>query len=264
MKPPNAEIQKPVEPEPDADEWWARGASIHYSDAHHAAKAELKKVIAELQKLEKRKLFLRKALETLGALCDSGGATVEKSTEAANFLDRFTLAEETRNILQALHPNWATPHEIKAEMEKLGHKLKHKNPQAAIQTVLTRMVDAGEAMESWTQEDPQIGISSKRIYRFRPPHVMDEAEAKAYEDLGLAARLRKILETFSPQSFSVEHITRKLADTGFDLKGLVSPRVEIERALEGLALSGEITDYDGNYGWSKPKRRAAKKKPPAK
>jgi hypothetical protein len=255
MKSLTSEIQKPIRP--DSDEWWAEGASVHYSDAYNAAKAELKIVIAEQQKLEKKKLFLRKALANLAELCESHGSAVDRNSEATNILDRSSLAAETKNVLQSLHPEYVTPHSIKEVIEKLGHNLsKYRNPQAAIHTVLKRMAEAGEAIERFGQ------IDNKQVYCYRPPHALDAADSKAYEALGLAGRVRRIMEkSAGVESLPLEQITRRLADTGFDLKTRVNPRADIKIVLEALIESGEVSDNGEEiYTWEvKPKRRAAKK-----
>src|SRR5207253_1164914 len=75
-----------------------------YRDAYYAANRDLAKLLAEQQMLEKKKLVLRKTLETLAALCESVGATVDRSVEAATLLDRFSLAAETKNVVRSLHP----------------------------------------------------------------------------------------------------------------------------------------------------------------
>lgn len=132
-----------------------------YREAYETAKRDLTKLITEQQELEKKKLSLRKLLQDLASLCESQGDVVEESPEAASLLLRFSLAEETRNVLCSAYPESIAPRQIKTEVAKLGHDLsKYRNPQSAIQTVLARMVASGEA--------DQVQGRGKASYRYRP------------------------------------------------------------------------------------------------
>lgn len=129
-----------------------------YQQAFDDAKQELAGLILIEEKITRRKVELRKTIEVLTTLCQSEGVEIEPSREAEYLLDNSTLADEVRNILKARYPAWLRPNEIKLEIERLGQDLtRYDNPQATIQMVLKRMVEAKDAEEK-TQE-------GKRTYR---------------------------------------------------------------------------------------------------
>jgi hypothetical protein len=132
-----------------------------YRKAYESAKRDLAKVIADQEVLEKKKLALRKTIEALAAQCEGDQVAIDPSPDAAYLLAETTLADEIRTILQA--HEWLRPHQIKIELEGLGHDLtKYENPQAAIQMVLKRMVESEEVYE-------KLDNDGKKVYR-RPGH----------------------------------------------------------------------------------------------
>ncbi len=136
-----------------------RETSGHYRKAYEAAQRELLELISEQERIERRLVTVRKSIQTLAALCESKGEEVSPSAEAAYLLEHSTLADEIRIIVKAQYPDWSRPHEIKGELERLGHDLtKYSNPQATIQMVLKRLVESGEVCE-------MIDREGKKIYR---------------------------------------------------------------------------------------------------
>jgi hypothetical protein len=135
-------------------------SSAGYRKAYEDAKQELAELLVRQESLEKRKVQLRKTIESLAELCENEDVQIEPSTEAAYLLENSTLAEEIRAILKAQYPAWLRPLRVKNELEAIGHDLsKYPNPQAAIHMVLKRMAQSGEAQE---QEMPDDG---KKAYR---------------------------------------------------------------------------------------------------
>lgn len=127
-------------------------SSDEYRKAYTRATLELAELVSNQEKLEKRKIQLRKTIESLAHLCESDDIKIEPSREAAGLLKISTLADEVRAVLASVHPAWLTPHRIKGELERLGHDLsRYKNPQSAIQMVLKRMAESedtqGQVME---------------------------------------------------------------------------------------------------------------------
>jgi hypothetical protein len=144
---------------------WGMGSS-DYQKAYESAKGELAALLADEERIEKRKLELRKTIEVLAAICESEEVKIEPSQEAAYLLDNTTLADEIRMILRSHYPAWLRPHEVKAELERLGRDLsKYGNPQSAIHMVMKRMVESKEVQE--TQDGDQ-----KQVYRC--PHLWQQ------------------------------------------------------------------------------------------
>jgi hypothetical protein len=130
-----------------------------FKRAYDTAKRELAELIETQEKLERKKIALRKTIDALADQCESENITIDPSREAEFLLLDSTLAEEIRAILGAHYPNWLRPLEIKTELQKLGHDLKgYSNPQATIQMVLKRMVESKDAQV--TQ-----GSDFKQMYR---------------------------------------------------------------------------------------------------
>jgi hypothetical protein len=71
------------------------------------------------------------------------------------------LTDEIRIILQA-HANWMRPHEVNAELERIGHDLsKYKNPQATIPMVLKRMDEPPDVDETLSADGKQMAGHSR-------------------------------------------------------------------------------------------------------
>jgi hypothetical protein len=138
-------------------------SSSDYRKAYESAKSELATLLADEERIEKRKLELRKTIEVLGAICESEEVKIEPSEVAAYLLDNTTLGDEIRMILQSHYPEWLRPHEVKAELERLGRDLrKYSNPQSAIHMVLKRMVESEEVQETQDRDNKQV---------YRCPHL---------------------------------------------------------------------------------------------
>src|ERR1039457_2792182 len=97
--------------------------SSDYRKAYETAKRELSGLIANQERLEKRKVSLRKTIETLAALCESEGVEIEPSPEADYLRMHSTLSDEIRNVLKAHYPAALQPLQVKKELEALGHDL---------------------------------------------------------------------------------------------------------------------------------------------
>jgi hypothetical protein len=109
--------------------------SSDYRKAYESAKSELATILANEERIERRKLELRKIIEVLGSICESEEVKIEPSQVAAYLLDNTTLADEIRMILQSHYRGWLRPHEVKAELERPGRDLrKYSNPHSAIRT----------------------------------------------------------------------------------------------------------------------------------
>lgn len=127
--------------------------SPNYRKAYKAAKRELAKLLSDQQRIEKRLVIVRQSLQTLAALCESKGIEISLSEEADILLKHTALAEEIRNILNSEYPKQLRPGEVKEHLKRLGHDLdKYNNPQAAIQMVLKRLVESGEAEEGQSED----------------------------------------------------------------------------------------------------------------
>jgi len=134
-----------------------------YIKAYEAAKEELSQLIAAQEKLERRKIALRRRIETLAASCADRNIQIEPSVEAVYLLASPPLSQDIRAILRSQYPAWQSPHQIRTELERLGHELgKYRNVQSTIHTVMKRMVESGDAEEDNSPED------GKQIYRALP------------------------------------------------------------------------------------------------
>ena len=113
-----------------------------YHKAFEEARRELAELIATQERLEKKKVELRKTIEALGALCKADNVETEPSVEAAYILEHSTMPEEIKRILKSQYPAWLMPAQVKSELEKLGHDLsRYTNAQATIHMVLKRMAE---------------------------------------------------------------------------------------------------------------------------
>jgi hypothetical protein len=184
----------------------------YYRKAYETAKQELTDLIATQDKLEKRKLVLRKLIETLAGICDSEGIAVEPSAEADYLRMRTTLADEIRAILRSHYPGWCQPLQLKKELEALGHDLeKYTNPQATIHMVLKRMAESGEAQEGTTPED------GKKAYRSSTLHSLGNLQTVFQE----VSRQLEGVNTSAVQS-TIDQITKEMSNR----------QGEIEKALK--------------------------------
>jgi hypothetical protein len=130
-----------------------------YRQMYESAKRDLAALVEEQQRLERRKLKLRKTVEALAAQCENDNISIEPSEEALEAL-QSSMADEIRSILSSAYPNWIKPNAIKAELETLGHDLgMYTNPQASIQMVLKRMQSSDEVEEAAMPDD------GKKAYR---------------------------------------------------------------------------------------------------
>jgi len=135
-----------------------------YRETYQAAQRELAELLVQQQKIEKRIVTVRKSLQTLAELCEDEGVDVELSREAAYLLENTNLADEISVILKSVWPGYLRPHQVKRDLERLGHDLnKYRNPQATIHMVLKRMAESEEVQEGTIPED------GKKTYRITGP-----------------------------------------------------------------------------------------------
>lgn len=153
---------RPVAPIGDSeDEKYSR---VAYRTAYETAKRQLAEVIDQQQLLEKRKLFLRKALQNLAEMCISVGAEIEDPLGPADTMERMSLVDEVTGILRAAHPRYFSPRQIRQQIADVGRDLgAYRNPQSAIHTILKRLVEAGRA----TQKEDDEG---RQVYCHQPDH----------------------------------------------------------------------------------------------
>jgi prefoldin subunit 5 len=118
-----------------------------YLKAYERAKRELAELIAEQDRIERRKVELRQTIESLKALCESEQVQLDPSREADFLLEHIGLSEEIESV--------------RTELEKLGRDLRrYNNPQATIHMILKRMVEQGAAQEGMAD--------GKQVYRCPP------------------------------------------------------------------------------------------------
>ena len=133
-----------------------------FRKAYETAKRQLAELVAEQERLEKKKLILRKTLEALALQCQAEESADDLSAETSTLILRSSLADDIRAILKVSYPEWLRPHAVRKELENLGRDLhKYRNPQATIHMVLKRIVQAKDAEET---RDP----AGKQIYRAIP------------------------------------------------------------------------------------------------
>jgi hypothetical protein len=119
-----------------------------YRRAYEAAKGELADLLFQQEMIGKRLVLVRQMIQTLAIVCEAEGVEIDLSDEAAILLEQTTLADEIRAVLAANHEVWLRPHQVKSELERLGHDLaKYKNPQATIHMVLKRIAESGGVEE---------------------------------------------------------------------------------------------------------------------
>jgi predicted nucleic acid-binding protein len=163
-----------------------------YLKALDAAKRELVEITAVQERLEKRKIALRKAIEVFNGLTsdDESGFT----TDAVYLIENKALPDEIRNVLKSLYPGWVTPNRIMTELKQIGRDLsKYSNPQSAIQTILKRMAESGDdPTEEQTQPD------GKKAYRC-PSTSHQLAEAYGVNVLGAMTLDNSLVEAIRKQ-----------------------------------------------------------------
>ena len=134
-------------------------SSADYKKAYQSAKKELADLITTQDRLERRKVELRKSLEVLSALCKSEEIEVEQSHEALYLLENTLIADEVRSILKSQYPGWQRPTQLLEELQRLGRDLSsYTNPLATVHMVLKRMSETGEVQET-------INSEGKKVYR---------------------------------------------------------------------------------------------------
>ena len=139
--------------------------STDYQKAYESAKQELADLLAKQQEVERRMVLVRQSLQTLASLCESEGVQFDPSAEASYLLERSSLADEIRTILNAASPGSLRPNQVKCALERLGHDLtEYQNPQATIHMVLKRMAESGEVQENTIPQD------GKKTYRIAGPN----------------------------------------------------------------------------------------------
>jgi len=160
--------------------------SSDYRKAYEAAKQELIDLLSQQERVEKRLVVVRQSIQTLAELCEGEGIDVDPSDEADALIDKSSLAEEIRTILQSQYPGWLRPSMVKQHLGRLGHDLsEYKNPQATIHMVLKRLVESGDVQETTTPDD------GKKIYR-KPPLVWTRSmQAHAKLEMRAYAKLER-------------------------------------------------------------------------
>lgn len=143
--------------------------------AYKAVERDLNRLLSQQQKLEGEIVAARKRLQSLESVCKAAGVRIESSPDAAYLLQKSELGDEIRSILIANYPAWMRPNQVLAELERIGHNLSEKlsNPQASVQMILKRMVEAEEAQEQIWPED------GKKIYRI--PRTTQDTENPTVE-----------------------------------------------------------------------------------
>src|SRR5438270_4158058 len=120
-----------------------------YLNRYEAAKLELDGLIRTQEKLAKKKVFLRKELEHLRSYLESEGVESGVISGVTPLIESTTLAQDIRTILRYRYPRALSPNVIKSELISLGRELsKYRNPQSTIQSVLKRMTETGDVVES--------------------------------------------------------------------------------------------------------------------
>jgi len=177
----------------------ADSSKIYLRKAYKAAKRELNELLAQQQKLEKQLVVVRQSLQSLASMCQAAGMEVEPSSDAVYLLLKSALGDEIRSILTANYPAWMRPNHIKNELQRIGHDLKkYSNPQAAIQMVLKRMVESGEAQETHSPED------GKKVYRIPRTQTDIATPYKNVQVAALGARLGWTDYVFDPAELPEE------------------------------------------------------------
>jgi hypothetical protein len=133
-----------------------------FRKAYETAKGQLAELVAEQERLEKKKILLRKTIEALALQCEAEDILLDPSPEATSLLEHTSLSDDIRAILRTSYPQWLRPNMVKQELQRLGRDLKkYRNPQATIHMVLKRLVQGHHAEE---MRDAQ----GKQIYRAVP------------------------------------------------------------------------------------------------
>ncbi len=134
-------------------------SSSDYKKAYETAKRELAELIRTEERLQKKKLDLRRTIETLATLCETENIPIDPSPEATALLQHWTLADDVRGILRAYAPRHLRPNEIMKHVARIGRDIsKYGNPQATIQMVLKRMEDSNEV-------EMKVDAEGKKTYR---------------------------------------------------------------------------------------------------
>ena len=165
-------------------------SSSDYRAAYEAAKKELADLLANETKLEKRKLELRKTIESLGSLCESEEIDLDLSAEADYLLKNTSVADEIRSILRADWSQAFRPREVVQELENIGRDVAlFQNPQSTVHMILKRLVESREA-------DELIDDNGKKTYRWRHPlRSVVEKSRRVAVNPGASRRL----ETWLPE-----------------------------------------------------------------
>jgi len=135
-------------------------SSDDYRKAYESAKRQLAELLAAEENMQKKKLQLRKTIETLAALCESEGIAIDPSPEAASLLEHSTLADDVRGIMRAFAPDYLRPHEIMRHVERIGRDISvYTNPQATVQMILKRMEESLDV-------EMKLDSEGKKTYRY--------------------------------------------------------------------------------------------------
>jgi hypothetical protein len=154
--------------------------SFDYGKAYKQVSNDLKSLLAERERLDRKISKARQTLEALATSCEEEGIEVEPSAEAQYLLESATLPDEILGILDRAYPNYHRATIIRDKLEQLGHDMsQYRNPLATIHMILKRQIEAGK-VETGTnkQKEKLFRASHKRIMgrRFITPTQSDNCK----------------------------------------------------------------------------------------
>lgn len=137
--------------------------SFDYGKAYEQVSRDLKKALAERDRLDKKITSMRQTLTALAASCEEEGIEVEQSLEAQYLLESSPLTEEILGVLRVVYPHYHRATVIKHKLEQLGHDMaKYTNPLATIHMILKRQIEAGTV-------EPGTNEAGEKLYRAPNP-----------------------------------------------------------------------------------------------
>jgi chromosome segregation ATPase len=140
-----------------------------YRERHSTLKRELDELAKSQERIERKRIYLRKELKNLEIWLTSEGVHIEHSEEDLVVEPSTSLADDIRAILKIHYPRAMRPREIKAEIAELGRDLeRYRNLQATVHMVLKRMSQSksGGVTES-------RGPDGKQVYSYEPTRSME-------------------------------------------------------------------------------------------
>jgi hypothetical protein len=200
--------------------------------AYKATQRDLDRLLSQQQKLEKEIVSIRKTLQELHSFCEFAGLQVEPAS-GAYLLEKSELRDEIRSILIANYPGWTRPNQVVAELERIGHDLtRFSNPQASIQMVLKRMVEAEEAQETVWPPD------GKKIYRVPRSAADTDTPNVGMMLANIPERGRMVpLSSLLGNNFDVDKLPADIRAVLGGLSGLDKPGTGIKRKTLGQRIA---------------------------